>query len=208
MKRQPQYRCLKDTGYEKSRNAFPHPTVPAMPGTCTPPPPRSARWTLWSSGTWISSAIARPSARPWLMCRNACRKPGSARTSKRTPCSATCAARPSLPPARARSLCRRACTSSPPMPTAPVWTSSSVRWSSSPVWPRPRPTITAASASTSGWPGLWPCTAWWCWKTARASAWPSVKKPESPSSPSPTCCPIWPASKTARPWPKSLTAKS
>ena len=31
---------------------------------------------------------------------------------------------------------------------------------------------------------------------------------KSPSSPSPTCCPIWPASKTARPWPKSLTAKS
>ena len=82
------------------------------------------------------------------------------------------------------------------------------RWSNSPAWPRPRPTITAASASTSGWPVLWPCTAWWCWRTARASAWPSVKKPASPSSPSPICCPIWPASKTARPWPKSLTAKS
>ena len=59
-----------------------------------------------------------------------------------------------------------------------------------------------------GWPAPWPCTAWWCWRTAKASACPSVKRPASPSSPSPTCCPTWPASKAARPWPKSLTAKS
>ena len=49
----------KDTGYEKAET--PSLTYgPAMPGTCAPPPPRSARWTLWSK-RWCtpSQAIER-----------------------------------------------------------------------------------------------------------------------------------------------------
>ena len=37
-------------------------------------------------------------------------------------------------------------------------------WTAS--WPTARPTITAASANTSGWPSPWSCGAWWSCGTA------------------------------------------
>lgn len=36
-----------------------------------------------------------------------------------------------------------------------------------PAWPRLKLTTTAASANTSGWRALWPCTGWSCARTAR-----------------------------------------
>ena len=61
-----------------------------------------------------------------------------------------------------------------------------------------RPTTTAASKNTSGRPSRSSCAAWCaCAKTVRSRpcpcAWATSRT--TPSSSSPTCCPIWPASK-------------
>lgn len=51
--------------------------------------------------------------------------------------------------------------------TARAWISSSAPWWNRPAWPRLKLTTTAASANTSGWRALWPCTGWSCARTAR-----------------------------------------
>lgn len=61
--------------------------------------------------------------------------------------------------ARARSRSLQAYASSAPTPTPRALTSSSAHFRNRWVSGKPRPITTAASANTSGWPGLSPCTA-------------------------------------------------
>lgn len=62
--------------------------------------------------------------------------------------------------------CPTARRSWPLILTLPVWTSSPIPCMRTASWPTARPTITAAYASTSGWPSPWSCGAWWSCGTA------------------------------------------
>ena len=62
--------------------------------------------------------------------------------------------------------CPTARRSWPATLTPPVWTSSPIPCMRTATLPMARLTITAASASISGWPSPWSCGAWWSCGTA------------------------------------------